>query len=250
MVEISALLNRQIPYNNEVPILNRDDIDRISAEILRNYMPNVLASPMPINVEALIEKHFNLRLNFQSFSPDGSILGETIFADGYRAIFSLDEDSGFFQKQCISVKRGMIFLDSAMVEQAETRTAFTEAHELGHWILHGSFYGSCEKRACRSFLKQRLYFPHRTVMTPVQWTEWQANTFAAALLLPKDALRITLQNFLEDIKLDWKSLSDFSQYENRISYDKFLHIVAKTYMVSVETARLRMNKLCRISYPN
>ena len=109
MVEISALLNRQIPYNNEVPILNRDDIDRISAEILRNYMPNVLASPMPINVEALIEKHFNLRLNFQSFSPDGSILGETIFADGYREIFSLDEDSGFFQKQCISVKRGMIW---------------------------------------------------------------------------------------------------------------------------------------------
>lgn len=249
MVELSDLLNSPICYRSDVPVLSRNSIEDISNKILSQYLPDALTNQGPIDVERLIEHQFRLHLDIQSFCPDGSILGETVFADGYREVFGVD-DSGFITKQRIAVKKGTILLDSSMVTRMPSRTAFTEAHELGHWIMHNRFYGASEKRACRSILKQKLYFPHRETMSPIQWTEWQANTFAASILLPCSALRITLQTFLEETGLTWNKLKDFSSYKNRVKYDEFLHLVAKTYEVSYETARLRMNKLYRIGYPH
>lgn len=249
MIEVAALLKDQVRYKNNVPVLNRDDIETISVEILRQCMPKALEVPCPVNIEYIIENYFGLMLDFKSFTPDSSILGETIFSDGYREVYDLDETRGTFQKQCISVKKGTIILDSAMAEKMENRTMFTEAHELGHWILHALFYGANEKRACRSFRKQSLHFHHRKEMTPIEWTEWQANTFASTILSPRQALRITLRTFLEDNGMHWSELKDFSEYENRIKYDELLSIVASTYKVSRETALLRMNKLCKVNYP-
>ena len=250
MVEIDDLLKRPVHYQSGVPILTRVEIEHISESILSKYMPDALITQKPVDIEELVENKAKLRVDYQLLCPDGSILGETIFVDGYREVYGVDDASGFTKKQCIAVEKGTIILDSNLVDHEICRTNFTEAHEFGHCTLHSLFYGSNEKRACRSHRKQVLYFPHREAMTPIQWTEWQANTFAAALLLPRPALRTTLQTFLKDNGLTWNKLKDFSLYENRIKYDKFLYFVAKTYEVSKETARLRMNKLCRIKYPN
>ena len=250
MVEIDDLLKRPVQYQSGVPILTRAEIEHISENILSKHMPGALINQKPVDIEELVENKANLQVDYQLLCPDGSILGETIFVDGCREVYGIDDASGFTKKQYISVKKGTIILDSNMVDQETCRTNFTEAHEFGHWTLHRLFYGSNEKRACRSHRKQVLYFPHREVMTPIQWTEWQANTFAAALLLPRPALRTTLQTFLKANGLTWNKLKDFSLYENRVEYDKFLYFVAKTYEVSKETARLRMNKLCRIKYPH
>lgn len=249
MVELESLLKHSLQYKYNVPILNSAEIDDISEQILSEYMPDALTNQEPVDIELLIERNYNLRMDYQTFLPDNSILGETIFQDGVREVYSFDEDSGFPQKHHISVKKGTIILDSNMVDQMPSRTSFTEAHELAHWTLHGLFYGGNNQRACRSFLKQALYFPHRNTLTPIEWTEWQANTFAAAILLPRQSLRLTLESFLSDNSLKWKKLQDFSQYDNRVKYDEFLHMAAKKYQVSYETVRMRMNKLCRIRYP-
>lgn len=249
-VEINTWVDHRIVYKNDVPVLTRREIDAISEGILKQYMPESLTSGKPVNIEHLIENKFDLRLDYHSIYPDGSILGETIFLDGYREVYDFDEASTLIEPQYISVKKGTILLDAAMVDSMESRTAFTEAHELGHWSLHDQFYSSNEERACRSFSKQRMYFPHRSTMIPIEWTEWQANAFASAILLPRQSLRITLRVFLEENKIAWKKLSDFSIYKNRELYNEFLHIVANTYNVSFETARIRMNKLCAIRYPH
>lgn len=107
-----------------------------------------------------------------SFCPDGSIFGETIFQDVCREVYDSDEINDPIEPWHISVKKDMILIDEGMAECMESRTAFTEAHELGHWHLHKRFYSSNENRACRSFSQQKMYFPHRNTMTPIEWTEW------------------------------------------------------------------------------
>lgn len=248
-VETNTWLDSFAVYKNDVPMLTRKEIDAISEDILKRYMPEALTSEEPVKIELLIEDNLGLQLDFHSICPDGSILGETIFQDGCREVYDSDETNGPIEPRYISVKKGMIIIDEGMAEYMESRTAFTEAHELGHWRLHKRFYSSNENRACRSFSQQKMYFPHRNTMTPIEWTEWQANAFASAILLPRQALRITLGTFLEKHGLTWRKLSDFSVHKNRELYNKFLHAVANTYCVSFETARIRMNKLCNIGYP-
>ena len=245
MIEINALLGERIRYISDVHVLTRNQIETTAEQILERYMPDALDRQSAINIERLMENEFDLRLDFQTLQPDGAILGETIFCDGYREVYVCDK----IYPEIIEVKEGTIILDSFMSESMETRTAFTEAHEFGHWCLHRCFYGSTANRACRSHRYQRMHFPHRQAKSPIEWTEWQANTFAAAVLLPRPALRVTLREFLDENGLSWKKLIDFSAYDSRIKYIELLDRISEIYCVSKETARIRMNKLCNLTFP-
>lgn len=249
MTELEAFVKHPIQYRNDVPVLNSIEIEYISEQILAHHLPESLEDQAPVDVECLLESAYGLCVAPCTLLPDNSILGETIFKDGVRERYWFDETSGFPKKEHIPVEKGTIMLDSNMFNQMPCRAKFTEAHELGHWILHSLFYGGSEQRACRSFLKQELHFAHRNSLTPIEWTEWQANTFSAAILLPRKSLRKTLKSFLEENSTTWEELKDFSIYDNRIKYNTFLRTTATKYQVSFDTIRLRMNKLCNIRYP-
>ena len=246
VIDFNSLIDNNINYIGDVPVLSRDQIDTAAQRILEQYTPDKGYSQTQTDIDFLVEHVFELTLDFQTLQPDGSILGETIFQDGYREVFS-DES---FTPTLIHVKTGTIILDAFMSEKMDTRYLFTEAHELGHSLFHNRFYSSTENRACRSHVYQRAYFPHHQAKSPIEWTEWQANAFAAAILLPRPALRATLRDFLKENHLSWRELSNFNEYKNRLKYIELLERISKIYCVSRETARLRMNKLCRIRYPN
>jgi Zn-dependent peptidase ImmA (M78 family) len=69
------------------------------------------------------------------------------------------------------------------------RDNFTIAHEIGHYVLH--------------------YFPHKNKLkTPLGFTrygadpvEWQANRFAAALLMPEEPFKETFNRFDKNISM-------------------------------------------------
>lgn len=244
MIDTSSFLSTQYKYADDVPVIGRAQVEAVSEEILSAYMPQTLFQQAPVDIEYLMEHIFGLRLELQTLQPDSSILGETIFSDGYRAVYDLNN-----KKTHIEVMSGTVLLDASMCEKMETRTAFTEAHELGHWILHKRFYSATDSRACRSRRDQQMYFPHYQAKTPIDWTEWQANAFAAAILLPRPALRISLREFLRENATTWNDLKQYGRYENRVKYVAFLDRVSKTFRVSRETARLRMNKLCDLNFP-
>lgn len=246
MIEINDLIDGKIKYSGDVPVLTRCQIDTAAQKILEQYTSDRGENQNSTDVDYLVEQVFGLTLDYQILQPDGSILGETIFQDGYRTVFDLDT----FDTSLIQVKPGTIILDATMSEEINTRTLFTEAHELGHWLMHYLFYSATTNRACRSHITQRLFFPHYQAKSPIEWTEWQANTFAAAILLPRSALRSTLRDFLSENHLSWKGLSDFREYRNRVKYVELLERIGKIYCVSRETARIRMNKLCDIHFPN
>ncbi len=232
---------------NGVPVLCRYQIEELSERIIKHVIPDALSIPIPCDIENLMETHFNLTLDYQNLQPDGAILGETVFKKGVRDIYRVEET---LKQDQILVREGTVLVDDSLSNNMETRLRFTLAHELGHWILHQRFYGTTENRACRSYRRQHIYTSHHQVKSPVEWTEWQADTFASAILVPRPALRQSLRTFLAQNGLSWPKLSDFSDNKNRENYNDFLKIIAKEYGVSKETARIRMNKLCGIHFPN
>jgi len=71
--------------------------------------------------------------------------------------------------------------------EPEVRQRFTMAHELGHFILH---------REGELFVDKGFKTMYRpaTNIPSTEWQEWEANEFAACILMPENLLREEMQN--------------------------------------------------------
>ncbi|MCX8018455.1 MAG: ImmA/IrrE family metallo-endopeptidase [Rhodocyclaceae bacterium] len=84
--------------------------------------------------------------------------------------------------------------------EAWVRQRFTVAHELGHWVLGHLRQG------------QRLFRDRpEAFSTAASGVEREANAFAAALLMPADALRYAMQQGIADSLQSLARLFDVSQ---------------------------------------
>ncbi len=143
-------------------------IERAASELLRGYATQfgvTIAAPIP--VEEIVESHLGLDLQLDDLlvrSGDANRLGEI----------------------CIGARRITIeeSLDPTLYPEREGRYRFTVAHEGGHWVLHRHLIASAE---------QSLLMADQTAPTLIcragrsrDPKEWQANQFAAFLLMPRD----------------------------------------------------------------
>ncbi len=104
----------------------------------------------------------------------------------------------------------------ARLEDAHPRAAYFVAHELGHCVLHTD---QLARLAQMPTNQQAAFHRGRTGHKPYEDTEWQANAFASALLMPAAGL-VTL----EDEGLELSSL-----------------FVARRFRVSNEAASYRLD---------
>jgi Zn-dependent peptidase ImmA (M78 family) len=95
------------------------------------------------------------------------------------------------------------------------RKRFTIAHELGHHFLHLLQDGEFIDGEANLFRSPK---GDQSTWTPLQRREWQANAFAAALLMPEDLLR--------------------SEWEDTQSVDE----LARRFNVSVAAMGYRLNQ--------
>jgi hypothetical protein len=148
----------------DVPFLDRKRIELESKLLLDRYAQAtepVLGPPVPI--EPILELHLGLRLSIQDL----------------RAMFGVDDVLGaiWIEKREVMVDQQ---LDPDEHPDLEGRYHFTLAHEVGHWQLHRKHH--LRRRAagepsfiCRSSERRKSI-------------EWQADYFAACLLMPKAML--------------------------------------------------------------
>lgn len=152
----------------KVRYLRADEIENAVAELLRNFCTKrnrALSAPVP--VEDILEKHFQVKLEIKDL---GKMLGIPDVLGA--AWFSL----------------GIVRIDERIVDQ-EGRYCFTLGHELGHWVLHRPQVEA--ERVART-----LFGPANDAPTFVCRTsekkapaEWQADQFAARLLMPARLVR-------------------------------------------------------------
>lgn len=167
--------------------LSRYDIEMIGERVLNTYrkLPEIQAQPLyRIDPEILVEKVLKLKLDYCHLSLDGSVLGLTSYKEIGVEIFDMADEECYY------------FLDgkTVLVEQElkrditkQGRCNFTTAHEAAHQIFKMLFpkeYGIAAERQPLHFYK--AYSETRKPIT--DWEEWQANTLAAAILLPQDLI--------------------------------------------------------------
>ncbi|MBI3184655.1 MAG: ImmA/IrrE family metallo-endopeptidase [Myxococcales bacterium] len=159
-----------------VPFLKPQELDSAAAELLRKYSKWKGAIPRPpIDIDDIVEGHLQLEfavVNLQEKLGVPDVLGATWF----------DE-----KRVCVDES----------LEGQEGRFSFTLAHEVGHWVLHRPLYeadkvtrplfaeGPGAKAAepavvCRSSQRQAP-------------AEWQANQFAARVLMPASDVIATMR---------------------------------------------------------
>ena len=164
----------------KVPFLKPTDIDHAVRQILREYgaWRDEPAGP-PIDVDEIAEGYLGLTLEVDDLKarlgmPD--VLGATWFEEG------------------------RICIDRSL-EDKEGRFAFTMAHEIGHWQLHRPVF-EMEKVTLPLFPS-----PGGRRATPAMVcrategkapVEWQADQFAARLLMPSAAMRSAARDAFGD----------------------------------------------------
>jgi Zn-dependent peptidase ImmA (M78 family) len=150
------------------PILSYDEINKRAEDFLRKHKRNEI---LPVDIEAIAE--FDLGLNIFPF-PN---LQQTFDIEGF-----------------ISGDLNVIYVDEFIYYQRPARYRFTLAHEIGHYVFHSDLIASFHPQSVADWSKFVLGIDEETY----GWLEWQAYSFAAAVLVPPVSLK---QNFRKELKL-------------------------------------------------
>lgn len=158
----------------KVPFLKPAEIDHAAAELLRAYARWKGADVRPpIDVDEIVECY----------------LGLTLEVADLRAILGIDDVLGatWFDDGCVRIDQSL--------EDKEGRFAFTVAHEIGHWQLHRPYH-EMDKVTFPLFPREPGAKPTPAIVCRATQRkasgEWQADQFAARILMPAKAVRRTV----------------------------------------------------------
>lgn len=159
-----------------VPIvkgLSSSQIEKEAEMFLEKLSPNSLLKPQPTPVLEIFEN----KLETLNFTP---LIGKNI--KGLGGI--TDVTHRFIQLPNATYKR---------LEKSDPQARFTVAHEFGHAYLHS------KEQALGTFpFRNHLTFAQRSRIRAFEDPEWQANAFAAAILMPLKTMRMLHQRDLMD----------------------------------------------------
>lgn len=172
----------------KVPFLRHSELDHAVAELLKKYS-DWKGSPArpPIDVDEIVEGYLGLDfevVDLRAVLGIGDVLGATWFEDG---------------RVCVDES----------LEGKEGRFAFTAAHEVAHWILHRPIF-EMEKVTLPLFAAKPDEEPKPAVVCRVREkkapAEYQADQFAARLLMPASDVRAVMRGLHGDAPTAMKGL--------------------------------------------
>jgi hypothetical protein len=147
-----------------VPWMPKKRIAAAAAGVIETYQSrNKQPVNPPVPIEDIIEKGLDLRLSYSDLKRK----------------LDLDDVLG-----ATYVDRKLICVDESLLrDRFEGRLYFTFAHEAGHWVLHREHI----HRACRQGVAESFIFCR--IKDAKQKIEWQADYFAACMLMPEPAVK-------------------------------------------------------------
>lgn len=211
--------------------LSRADLAAIANHYVDQYYQRFhisRVSPEPIDPELLASSILDLNVKMFPLCSDGSILGLTVFQ---KCSFTMTLADG---TQLIEVFTPQdIVVSSALAGDSYTGCRnFTIAHETAHQILVRMYPGDYPELLMRSG-----HIAYRDRNGANSWAEWQADTLAAALLMPD----FLVQSEIERVGLRlcngilYKSVSD-------PNYNKIL-VIAEHLGVSWTALKIKLQQM-------
>jgi hypothetical protein len=168
-------------WRARVPRLNRSQVRRAAAVLLSEYgaAHGPVAEP-PVPVDEIVEVHLRLAVNcvdLRAAYPGGEVLGTISFAG--RAV-EVD-----------------VSLDPSADRRRLGRYRFTLAHEAGHWQLHRRLFLAAPHPYDDAPARPSFVCRSADAKEPV---EWQADYFAAHLLMPSALVRAAWEAWRGDLR--------------------------------------------------
>lgn len=223
--------------DNGLFILGRSEIEQIATDVLRDVAPQNLVYPMALSTEVLFDKYGLLVKHKYLGIPGHEILGATVMGESAEIVVCdfrmkpdvIEEDYGTV----------LIHTELCCAKQA-SRRRYTEAHECSHWILHRPYYERMPSgndgrmvacRAVETFKRSRK--------TDADWCEWQADTLAASLLMPREIFYEFARRALKDAGAPRGYLIE-GQNSSRAIFHDAIRPITERFGVSNRAAQIRM----------
>lgn len=229
---------------NGMYILSRDDIDCIATAILKKYYPQNLESPLPLNTIELLEEHLGLTIKRKYIGTLRSgILGLIVMNDDVE-IPSYDD---MYRPTVLQETYGTVLISQHLIGRDNIpRRRYTEAHEGAHFILHSDYYNQAKTTIAKRSNNHLDYIACRQVEIykgppkgDAEWMEWQADSLAASLLMPKDVFYKFAKNVIRENGVSRGYLIN-SPYANQRQAFEIITKIAEQFNVSYRAAQIRM----------
>lgn len=222
---------------NGMYILNRNSIEEIATNVLKEQFPMNLEHPTSLRTGMLLD-NLGLMVKRKYLGiPGHEILGATIMGDSEELVgCDMMMNPIVFEENYGTV---LIHTGLCTVKNAPRRR-YTETHEAAHWLLHRPYFdrlpqnGQSRHIACRSIENYR-----RTKKTGVDWLEWQADSLAAALLMPHDVFYAFARSAIRDAGATRNYLVKGHTYDRKVFYEA-IGPISKRFSVSHRAAQIRM----------
>lgn len=203
-----------------MPYLSRADIENVAGRIIEQYKSTYIPerrlcySVNPFELASML----GLSIDFQILSDDCTVLGMT--SPGEVCVTLFDDD---MNEMIYYLDGNTILLEKRLLLSSRNRGKlnFTLTHEIGHQIVY-QMYPDIYGADCRTISSHKRKVKPCVKIT--DWEEWQADTFAAALLLPEDAIKDAMFIFGlgERMKLLSKKYSEYN-YKRFCEMAEFLN---------------------------
>jgi Zn-dependent peptidase ImmA (M78 family) len=197
-----------------VAFVSKNSIEDLAERVLKSIC--YIRGDVDLNKLVLHEKNTN-GLNVRFTGESRSALGSITFSPLEIKIFTTDEQSSLAR--------------------------FTLAHELGHYFLSHGRYMTRESIQSRDIDQSQL------ITIPkgeIERLEWQANTFASCLLMPRNEFNTVLNLLIKHHEIRNRGhgvLYLDGQRDNVDNFWKIATALSKYFRVSLTATRLRMKAL-------
>ncbi len=226
---IIKLFEGKIGNQNKITGLNQlssSGIEKITNRLLSSFNKSILVNYSRVPVEdfiSFLEKTYLLKTDIsQSLGRDANnriILGYYDMAER------------------------TIFIDKSLAHSE--RFSFIFAHEVGHFILHKKL--KINNKVYNNFKDPEFNFKidKYELTNDKNWIEWQANQFAASLVIPKESLLYRLISYQTSIGITRNRGRIFldDQPVNHKDYYRITTFLAYYFKVSRANIRYRLNNL-------
>ena len=225
---------------NGIPILSASELENIGDALIKDFCPEVISKPQEVDIEAFSELYMGFKQDFQYLSHSGFIMGMMVYDDtDFIPVYNPQKN----EAEYVHADKGTVIIDSMLLEKnQEHRYRFTLSHEAaGHGVLHSSLLKNKENNSVSGSNEHNwLQCTNKTVQagkavagekSSIDWMEWQANSLASAVLMP----RLSIGNAL-------KKFDAFGRCDLEIAYRTILYI-AELFNVSEQAALIRLQKL-------
>ena len=223
-------------------ILSRPDIDEIAYSLLKDFSPQNLEYPIAVDVDAFLVDYLQLLVKERYIGVIGcEALGLTVMRDSVE-IPSLDEK---MHPIILKETYGNVLISPTLNGVKNwSRKRYTKAHEGAHWLLHQPYFqkadGTEQHRLYGRFVACRTVERYmQTTSRKVNWLEWQADTLAASLLMPRDIFMYYTKSLLRRAGIRHGYLSAKCGQDRQL-FHEIAPDLCKKFSVSMRAVQIRM----------